>query len=408
MGYVIFKNATLIDGNGGDPRYNVSVLVENNIIREVSECGISLQSADVIDCKGNTLMPGLVDGHMHLGLIEIEVVDIVRRNPIGLIAARMFRNMRELLEQGYTSARDTGGADAGFRLAMENGEAVGPRFRVSGPCIAQSGGHGDNRGPSEYRPYYEGNMGFRSRLADGVPEVLKACRETLREGADFIKIMACGGCASPTGGPNACQYTFDEMKAAVDVADNAGTYVAAHCYSDKSISRCTEAGILTIEHGNLLERPTAKLMAQKGTYLVPTQITYEMVLEHAKDSLSKFMYDKFIAVNDRGYEAIKIAMEEGVKIGGGSDLTGRNTKYASGAIAYQAKAQGAMNAIVSFTRVNAEIMGMSEQIGTIEEGKLADIILVNDDPLKNIDLFKNPKDNILVIMQDGKLYKKMI
>ncbi|MEG1799893.1 MAG: amidohydrolase family protein, partial [Synergistaceae bacterium] len=305
MNYTILKNATIIDGNGGNPQHEMSVLVENNTIKEISH-EIQMPSANVIDCKGNTLMPGLVDGHMHLGLIEIEVVDIVRKNPVGLIAARMFRNMRESLAQGYTSARDTGGADNGFRLAVENGEAVGPRLRVSGPCIAQSGGHGDNRSPSEYRAYYEGSIGFRSRLADGRAEVLRACRETLREGADFIKIMACGGCASPTGGPNACQYTPEEMRAAVEVAENAGTYVAAHCYSDKSIRRCTEAGILTIEHGNLLERETAKIMAQKGTYLVPTQITYEMVLEHSKDTLSKFMYDKFIAVNDRGYEAIKI------------------------------------------------------------------------------------------------------
>ncbi|MEG1602586.1 MAG: amidohydrolase family protein [Cloacibacillus sp.] len=408
MSYTIFKNATLIDGNGEDPKYNASVLIEDNIIKEVADNEIHCASADVIDCQGNALLPGLIDGHMHLGLIEIEVVDIVRRNPIGLIAARMFRNMRESLAMGYTSARDTGGADVGFRLAMENGEAVGPRLRVSGPCIAQSGGHGDNRGPSEYRPYYEGSMGFRSRLADGRAEVLKACRETLREGADFIKIMACGGCASPTGGPNACQYTPEEMSAAVEVAGNAGTYVAAHCYSDKSIRRCTEAGIRTIEHGNLLERQTAKMMAERGTYLVPTQITYEMVLEHARDTLSKFMYDKFIAVNDRGYEAIKIAMEEGVKIGGGSDLTGHNTQYAFGAITYQARAQGAMNAIVSFTKVNSEIMGISDQVGTIEAGKLADFIVVKGNPLENMELFKNSAENVLVIMQDGKTYKKLI
>lgn len=408
MSYVLFKNATLIDGNGGDPKHNASVLVEDCVIKEVSDSSINQPSAEVIDCKGNTLLPGLIDGHMHLGLIEIEVVDIVRRNPIGLIAARMFRNLRELLAQGYTSARDTGGADIGFRLAVEQGEAVGPRLRVSGPCIAQSGGHGDNRGPSEYRDYTEGTMGFRSRLADGRAEVLKKSRETLREGADFLKIMACGGCASPTGGPGANQYTLDEIRAAVEVADNACTYVAAHCYSDLSIKRCTEAGVRTIEHGNLLERPTAKLMAENGTYLVPTQITYEMVLEHSRDTLSKFMYDKFIAVNDRGYEAIKIAMEEGVKIGGGSDLTGRNTKFAFGAIAYQAKAQGAMNAIVSFTKVNAEIMGMSDLIGTIEAGKYADIILVKGNPLQNMDLFKNSEENVLTIMQGGNIHKKSI
>lgn len=408
MNYTIFKNATLIDGNGGDPRFNVSVSVEDNIIKEISEGERVSVSAEIVDCKGKTLMPGLIDGHMHLGLIETETVDIVRKNPIGLIAARMFRNLKELLDQGYTSARDLGGADNGFRIAVETGEVVGPRLKVCGPCIAQSGGHGDNRFPSEYRPYYEGSMGFRARMADGVPEVLKACRETLREGSDFIKIMACGGCASPTGGPDACQYTPCEIEAAVSVAENAGTYVAAHCYSDKSIRRCTEAGVRTIEHGNLLERETAKLMAEKGTYLVPTLVTYEMVLEFEKESLSKYMCDKFVTCNALGYESIKYAMEEGVKIGGGSDLTARRTKYASGAIFYQAKVQGPMGAIVSFTKTNAEIMGMSDQIGTIEEGKLADIIVLDKDPIAHIDLFKNPEENILVIMQDGKFHKRKI
>ena len=251
-------------------------------------------------------------------------------------------------------------------------------------------------------------MGFRARMADGVPEVLRACREALREGSDFIKIMACGGCASPTGGPDACQFTPCEIEAAVSVAENAGTYVAAHCYSDKSIRRCTEAGVRTIEHGNLLERGTAKLMAEKGTYLVPTLVTYEKVLELERNNLSEYTCDKFVTCNARGYEAIKYAMEEGTKIGGGSDLTDYRTKFASWAITYQAKVQGAMGAIVSFTKTNAEIMGMSDQVGTIEEGKLADIIVVGDDPLSNIDLFRDPQENILVIMRDGKFHKKMI
>jgi imidazolonepropionase-like amidohydrolase len=408
MKCVLFKNATLIDGNEGEPVYPVSVLVESNRIREINNGTIHCNAETAIDCKGNVLMPGLIDAHLHLGLVEIEVANLARRNAPGMLAARMFKNMKEALDQGYTSARDLGGADYGFKQAQEEGIMKGPRLQICCTTIAQTGGHGDDRGASEQRPYYEPTMGFRSTLADGIPEVLKAARENIRRGADFIKVMVGGGCASPSKGPESSQYTLSELQAAVEVADSAGTYVAAHAYSNKSIALSANAGIRTIEHGNLMSKETARLLAEKRAYHVPTQITYEIVIEHSRDAISKFIYDKFVAVCERGYEAIHNAMEAGVPVAGGSDLTGENTKYASGAIAYQAKAMGAMKAITSYTRTNAEMMGIIDETGTIETGKLADILIVKGNPIENIDLFKNHFDNILLIMQGGEIHKNII
>ena len=409
MEYLLLKNATLIDGNGGDPVENVSVLVEDGKIKEILESSrIPSCVKETYDCKGNTLMPGLIDAHMHLGLVEVEVINLARRNAPGLIAAKMFKNLKEALDQGYTYARDTGGADSGFREAVAKGIVTGPRLKICGSVIAQTGGHGDDRVSSETRPYAEPFLGFRATLADGIPEVLKASRENIRLGADFLKVMCGGGCASPTQGPESSQYTLAELQAIVEVAESIGLYVASHCYSNKSICLSANAGIRTIEHANLMTRETAALVASKGAYIVPTQITYEIVIEKNKDSLPKFIYDKFVSVCERGYEAIKHAMDLNIPIGGGSDLTGDNTIYASGAVSYQAKAQGPMEAIVSFTKINSQILGVENEAGTIEPGKLADILVVKGNPIENIDLFKNHHENILMILQGGVFHKNII
>ena len=409
MGYKFFKNANLIDGNGGDVRENISVLVEGDRIKEISKNqSAPTYAEDVIDCAGNTLMPGLIDAHLHLGLVEIEVINLARRNAPGLMAARMFKNLKESLDQGYTSARDTGGADAGFREAQAQGLVPGPRLKVCGSVIAQTGGHGDDRVSSETRPYSEPYLGFRATIADGVPEVLRASRENIRKGADFLKVMCGGGCASPTQGPETSQYTLDELKAVVDVAESVGTYVASHSYSNRSICLSANAGIRTIEHANLMTKETAQLVASKGSFIIPTQITYEVVIERSRELVSKFIYDKFVAVCERGYDAIRNAMEAGIQIGGGTDLTGGNTIYASGAVAYQAKAMGPMGAITAFTKTNAKVLGIEGETGTIEPGKLADILVVKGDPLKDIELFKNHRDNMLVIMQGGSFHKNLL
>ena len=408
MTYKLFKNANLIDGNGGEVKENVSLLVEDDRIKEIGGSINAPYADEVFDCKGNTVMPGLIDAHMHLGLVEIEVINLSRRNAPGLMAARMFKNLREALDQGYTYARDTGGADAGFREAVERGYAAGPRLKVCGAAIAQTGGHGDDRVASETRPYSEPYMGFRSVLAAGVPEMLRTARENIRRGADFIKVMCGGGCASPTQGPETSQYTLEELKAAVDVAESVGSYVASHSYSNRSILLSADAGIRTIEHAHLMTRETAAVVAQRGAFIIPTQITYEIVIEKSRDIISKFIYDKFVSVCERGYEAIRNAMEAGIPIGGGTDLTGENTKYASGAIAYQAKAMGPMGAIVAFTKTNAKVLKVEEETGTLEVGKLADILVVNGSPLDNIDLFKDHRKNLLLIMQGGGVHKNIL
>ena len=220
--------------------------------------------------------------------------------------------------------------------------------------------------------------------------------------------MCGGGCASPTQGPETSQYTLEELEAVVDVAESVGTYVASHSYSNRSICLSAKAGVRTIEHGNLMTKETAKTAASKGCFLVPTQITYEVVIEKSRDLISKPTYDKFVSVCEEGYNAIRNALEAGMPVGGGTDLTGGNTIFASGAVAYQAKAMGAMGAIVAFTKTNAAILGIESETGTIEPGKLADILVFRGDPLKNMERFKDHRENLLVVMQGGRFHKNLL
>lgn len=410
MGYLVFKNALLIDGTGKEPIPSASVAVENGLIKEVQTGGKGVfPSAEVIDCKGKTVMPGLIDAHIHLGLTSAEMSELARRNPPGLMAAKMIRNLKESLDQGFTTCRDCGGADAGFRIAVEQKYAVGSRLQVCGPVLSQTGGHGDDRLPAESRAYTPAAMGFTGIVCDGVPAVQRATRELLRQGVDFIKIMAGGGCASPADTPNTSQYSLEELKAIVFEAESAGTYVAAHCYSNRSIRLCAEAGVRTIEHGNLMEAETAKIATKAGCCLVPTLATYEAMTTHGKEwGLPQYVLDKVAMVREAGFESLKHAVDAGMIIGAGSDLACERQIYKGSTLELQARVQGAMGAIVSSTKTNAEILRIADRLGTIEPGKIADIIVIDGNPLEDMSLFCKYEEKIPVIMKEGELYKNKL
>jgi imidazolonepropionase-like amidohydrolase len=363
----------------------------------------------VIDCKGQTLLPGLIEGHMHVASVDASIVNQQRCFQPSYITIKSLQVLKDTIDQGFTTARDCGGIDAGYRRAVAEGLVPGARLFVSGSVISQTGGHGDHRLPTELHPPIEHAAGVCSIIADGVDEVRRAAREQIRRGVDFVKIMAGGGAASPADELDTSQFSLEEMQAAVFEAESAGKYVSAHCYSDRGIKLCCKAGVRTIEHCNLMTESSAQAMKEAGAYMVPTMATYYMTAKLAPElGLDPNFVRKMKQALDGAETSLAIACAKGLKIGSGSDCLGPMQVYKGMELALQARVMGPMAALVATTRTNAEIIKQENHLGTIEAGKLADFILVKGDPLKDMSLFQNFEDNITLIIQDGQLYKKLI
>ena len=409
-GTLVLKNATIIDGTGADPVSGGSVIIEGDRIKEVlpGSPGALPNRAEVKDCRGQTLMPGLIDGHVHICAFEAELTEMKRRNYPSVAVIRSLKILKETLDQGFTTARDAGGADPGFRLAVEQGLITGPRLSVAGKSLTQTGGHGDSRLPTEVYKPVPSRAGMGGTIADGVDQCRRATREQLRQGVDFIKVMAGGGCMSPADEIDTSQYSLEELKAVVWEAESAKTYVAAHCYSDRSIINSVTAGIRTIEHGNLLTSEGAKAIEEAGAYLVPTIVTYEAMCRMGEDlGIPAIYLNKMTEARDKAEEALSNAYKAGCKIGSGSDVLGPMQVYKAEELALQARVLSPMGAIVATTKTNAQILRREKDIGTIESGKLADLILVDGDPLEDISILQQYQERITMIMQGGCFYKNI-
>jgi len=406
MSIFLFKNAMLLDCVDNEPKESAWVAVENNIIKEV---GINppphLSGAEIVDCKGNTLMPGLIDAHIHIHAFGPDDLTIYDRaflpSTRHLKAAKL---LEDTLYQGITTARDASGADAGFREAQKEGLIAGPRLQVCGRALTMTGGHADPRLPTEIAPPHQE---ITAVIADGITEVRRAAREELRLGADWIKIMAGGGCASVGDEPDTVQYSPEELSAIVYEAKAVGKKTSAHCYSNKSMKNCAQAGVYSIEHGNLLNVETAKVLKEHGCWLVPTMATYEFVATRGEEfGLPSWFRRKSDKMCEHTEQALSIAFKEGLKIGSGSDVIGSGQPYKTLELELKARIMGPMNAILCTTISNAEMMGISDYVGTIEPGKLADLLIIEGNPLKDIRIFQN-RDKILAIVQGGKFVKKI-
>jgi len=408
MTHILFQNATLLDCRGGEPRYPVFLLVEDNVIREISDSPLSVPGdAVIVDCAGKTLMPGLIDGHMHANLFAADITGQTRQNLPSMIVIKCLQILQDTLMQGFTSALDAGGADAGFRDAQAAGFIKGPRLKVCGHSLSQSGGHADPRLPTEITPpaehYFAGGI-----VADGVDAVRKAAREELRKGVDYIKIMAAGGCASPADEPDTVQYSLEEMRAAVEAADAVGKSVIAHCYSPRSLQRFAEAGVKRVEHGNFMDRETAAILKEKGVIYCPTLATYDIMARRGEEfGIPSYFLRKMKIADERALEALSIAVEAGLVIGSGSDMVGPGQAFKANELELQSRVMGPMGALLAATKVNAEILGVIDKVGTVEKGKLADLLVIDGNPLENMAIFQDREKN-KIIVQDGKFIKKLI
>ncbi len=405
----LLADALLIDCAGEGPRERVSVAVEGGRISRVFGPGSRPSGGwdRVVDCAGMTLMPGLTDAHVHIGAVDVNILDQHRERPSNLTALLMARILEDTLMQGFTTVRDAGGADWSFKAAVERGVIEGPRLLVSDRPLSQTGGHGDWRRRSEtQRPeIFCPTAGMRSVVCDGADEVRKAAREQLRLGADQIKVMASGGAMSPADELEATQYQIEEIRAAVEEAEAAQTYVMAHAYNDTGVRNCLEAGVRSIEHGNLIDAETADLMREAGAYLVPTLVTYEAISDEGKIyGVPEDVIRKIDQARNLGIQALRLAYEAGVKISSGSDLLGPLQDRKARELEIKTEVMTPMEALVSATRTNAELFGLQGEIGTVEEGKAADLLVVNGNPLEDISTLQK-KDNLKMIIKGGQIVK---
>ncbi|HYM49292.1 MAG TPA: amidohydrolase family protein [Candidatus Limnocylindrales bacterium] len=407
---LVFEHATLIDGLGRDPQPRMRVTVEGHRIQRIArdDSGPLPRDAQVIDCQGRTLMPGLLDAHVHLAIVELDELAAAALPP-AVLAARITREIAATLDAGFTTVRDAGGLDFGFKEAIRLGLIRGPRIFVSGPFISQTGGHGDAR-PRGWRGPMPSIPGIspESILADGAEQVRWAAREALRRGADQIKLHASGGAASETDELTHTQFSIEELAAAVDVARSVDTYVLTHAYAPRAIQNSVKAGVRSIEHANLLDEETADAMlAANDVYMVPTIITYELLArEEVGPGWSAVNSRKIKQGLEGAYNALGLAYEKGLRIASGSDVLAHMQPHKGREIACQARVMGAMGAITAATRVNAQLMRIEDEVGTVEAGKQADLIVVDGDPLQHPEVLGDP-GHVRVVALAGEVVKNL-
>ena len=401
----------------------MNVLIENNFIKTISNQPIAVGNDEqVIDGGGLTLMPGLLDSHTHL-MINDTPGKIIHEETWAYAGAKAVAAVNAMLLRGFTTVRDLGGPVGGLKKAIDEGSVAGPRILPCGPFISQTSGHGDFE-TSEYRfsPYFTGvkdkaeifGWGY---VADGVPEVIKAAREVLRTGATQIKVMAGGGASSYFDPLDTTQYTLEEMKAIVTEAENWGTYVAVHAFTDRAVRICIEAGVKSIEHGPFLTKDTLKIMAEKGVWLSPQIYLFGMTPEELGIAGTPAA-PKMRQINEGSKNIVEWCKECGVKVAWGTDLFGIPSKQAQQPKEFLARAKvyTPYEILKQVTSGNAELFLLSGNrhpyqegpLGVIQEGAYADLLIVNGNPLEDITLMADPEQNFRLIVKDGVVYKNTL
>jgi len=413
---VLFQNVRIFDGKNGALSPPSNVLVRDNRIEKISAAAITAD-AQVINGGGRVLMPGLIDAHWHAMLVRPTPASALASD-VGYTNLLAAAEATSTLMRGFTTVRDMGGPAFALKRAIDEGLVAGPRIYPSGAIITITSGHGDFRQLSDL-PRTIGGMLSRmekiggSMVADSPDEVRVRAREQLMQGATQIKLTAGGGVASPFSPLDVSTFTEPELRAAVEAADNWGTYVATHAYTPVSIQRSIAAGVRCIEHGHLMDDATARLMAEKGIWL-STQPFLDVATASGLGPAEQDKMRQVVSGTDRVYA---LAKKYGIKTAFGTDVL-----FAPAL----AERQGAMlvsltrwykpaEALIMATSTNAELLGLSGlrnpypgRLGVVEEGALADLLLVDGNPIENIRLIEDPAKNFLVIMKAGKIYKNLL
>jgi imidazolonepropionase-like amidohydrolase len=413
MAFTLIRNGTLIDGTGQAPLPNAAVLVKDNRIHSVDRADtISLPNESVreIDAGGGFILPGFIDTHVHLMLEGVNLArDMV--TPFSMRFFNAVKYMKNTLEAGVTSVRDAGGADAGVKQAVESGTVPGPRMQISITVLTITGGHGDGwmRSGMEYE-LFPAYPGYPSARVDGVDDCRRKVREVLRAGADIIKICSTGGVLSPTDHPEFTQFSPEELEVIVREAGyRRGVKVMAHAQGVEGIKNAVRAGIHSIEHGIFLDEEAIELMLKHGTYLVPTLLAPLAVLEAGeKGGMPEYGVRKSREVVEIHSDSITRAHKAGVRIAMGTDAGvmphGTNLRELGLMVNI---GMTPMESIVSTTKIAAQCLGWEDQVGTIEAGKLADLLVVKTNPLQDIRSLE-ANDNIALVIKDGRAVKDQL
>lgn len=413
MTYIHIHNGTLIDGTGADPLPNANVLIHNNRITHVGDLDnvtIPVQADDMlrINAQGGYILPGFIDTHVHMMLQFGSIPELIAA-PFSLKFYQSTQYMKATLDAGITSVRDAGGADLGVKQAIEKGIVTGPRMQISVSVLGITGGHIDWWNPSGTTiQLFHPHPGYPDGICDGVEEVRKKVREVLRAGAEVIKVCATGGVMSPTDHPEFTQYTEEELRVMVqEGAYRRGIKVMAHAQGVEGIKNAVRAGIHSIEHGIYLDDEAIDLMLENGTFLVPTLLAPIAVVETAAASgtMPDYALKKAQETIESHVESFTKAHKAGVKISMGTDagVMAHGTNLRELGLMCQA-GMSPMEAIVSTTKTAAECLGWEDKVGTVQSGKLADIVITRMNPLANIRSLED-RDNIAVVMKDGQVVK---
>lgn len=405
----LLTGGNVLDAEAGILRHGLDVLVKDQRIAAIGTGLERPEGVEVIELAGRTIMPGLIDCHVH---VVAETLDLWANMiaPASLAALRSARVMEEALQRGFTTLRDLGGADYGLVRAVNEGLLDGPRLVICGKGLTTTGGHADLRQRTDDRPgLFSDRLGSMGLIVDGVDNVRAACRTMIKEGANFIKVMANGGVSSPNDPIHSIQYSRDEISAMVEEAENAGLYVAAHVYTDKSIARCVELGVHSLEHCNLIEPDTARMAAAKGCIAVPTLVAYDaLALEGEALGLGAAEFAKIEVVRSGGLRSLEIMRDAGLPMAFGSDLLGQLRKYHSMEFELLAKVLSPQEIIRSATVIGARLCRLEGQLGIVAEGAFADLLVVDGDPLSDISLLQGDGAHMPLIMANGRVVKNAL
>ncbi|NML32509.1 metal-dependent hydrolase family protein [Paraburkholderia antibiotica] len=414
---VLFTNFRLFDGKSSRLRDGLYMVVEGNTISQLGQGQpASTEGKTVVDCGGKVIMPGLIDMHWH-SLLAAVPIQVILQSDIALVHLAASAEAERTLLRGFTTIRDAGGPSFALKQAIDSGMISGPRIYPSGAMITTTGGHGDFRSladlPRTSNQVSQSERDGGTAIADTEDEVRLRVREQFIQGATQIKMVGCGGVSTPRSPLDMLTFTEKQMRAAVETAADWGTYVLVHAYTPESIQRSVAAGVRCIEHGHLMDDKTAALMAKNDTWLS----TQPFVSEQDVAPLSGPSREKFLEVVAGTDNVYKLARKHGLKVAFGTDLIfSQSLATRQGTmLTHMKRWYNASEALNMATGTNGQLLAMSgernpypRKLGVLEEGAYADLLLVDGNPLDNIDLLANPEQNLRIVMKDGKFYKNTL
>ena len=408
----LVRNATVFDSAAGTLRPGCQIVIEGERIAAVTDEPITVGDvAHPIDAAGRVVLPGLIDAHVHVVASSHDLGRLALQPP-SLVTAESSAILHGMLQRGFTTVRDAAGADFGLQEAVERRLFEGPRLFIAGFPISQTGGHADMRPKGvRQREFFCtcAGLGLIGAIADGVGEVRRAVREQVRNGANQIKIMAGGGVSSPSDPLEGTQFSVEELRAACEVASAANLYAMAHAYSPLAVTRAVQAGVRSIEHGNLIDEATARVMKTHGAYLVPTLATYVALADEGERlGWSAAMLDKLKTVHARGIESLKIARAEGVPIVFGTDLLGHMHGRQGIEFELRLGAMTPVQVLQSATIDAARLMREQGRIGELVPGAWADLLVVDGDPTRELSMLSDAQRGPLLVMKAGRVYRNRL